>query len=171
MSCLGSGAGAGPGAGFESRKSGACRPLGARSGKCLRPWRIHRLSCLSFDMTLVEARAGGWPDKAAWIEQFSEVRKLDRPVDEVEVRTLEFQVIERFEEPVAPTLQAVPGGPRAAQVPSRSRTSLMVSSMSARARSASGRRAISSSAGTSLSSRHSSNCVRAAMCAGRVWKW
>ena len=62
-------------------------------------------------------------------------------------------------------------GPGAAQIPSRSRTSPMVSSMSARARSTSGRRAISSSAGTSLSSRHSSNCVRASMCAGRVWKW
>ena len=84
------------------------------------------------NMTLAEARAEGWPDKAAWIEQFSEVRKLDRPVDEVEVHALEFQVIERFEEPVAPTWKAVPGGPGAAQVPSRSRTSPMVSSMSAR---------------------------------------
>ena len=77
-------------------------------------------------MTLAEARAEGWPDKAAWIEQFSEVRKLDRLVDEVEVHALELQVIERFEEPDAPTRQAVPGGPGAAQVPSRSRTCLML---------------------------------------------
>ena len=54
-------------------------------------------------MTLAESRAEGWPDKAAWIEQFIEVRKLERPVDEVEVHALEFQVMQRFEEPVAPT--------------------------------------------------------------------
>ena len=54
-------------------------------------------------MTLAQVRAEGWPDKAAWSEQFSEVRKLDRPVDEVEVHALGFQVIERFEEPFAQT--------------------------------------------------------------------
>ena len=52
------------------------------------------------DMTADEALAEGWPDKAAWIEQFSEGRKFDRPIDEVEVYALEFEVVERFEEPV-----------------------------------------------------------------------
>lgn len=51
------------------------------------------------DMTQEEALAEGWPDTDAWIEQFSEGRKFDRPVDEVEVYALEFEVIERFEEP------------------------------------------------------------------------
>lgn len=52
------------------------------------------------EMTQEEALAEGWPDTAAWIEQFSEGKKFDRPVDEVEVYALEFEVIERFEEPV-----------------------------------------------------------------------
>lgn len=51
------------------------------------------------DMTPDEALAEGWPDKEAWIAQFSEGREFDRPVDEVEVYALEFEVIERFEEP------------------------------------------------------------------------
>ena len=53
------------------------------------------------DMTAEEALAEGWPDKAAWSEQFSEGRKFDRPIDEVEVYALEFEVVERFEEPAA----------------------------------------------------------------------
>ncbi len=51
------------------------------------------------EMSAAEARAEGWPDKAAWLAQFSEGRQFDRPIDEVEVYALEFQVLERFEAP------------------------------------------------------------------------
>ena len=51
------------------------------------------------DMTEEEARIEGWPDKAAWLEQFSEGRKFDSPIDEVEVYALEFHLVEMFEEP------------------------------------------------------------------------
>ena len=51
------------------------------------------------EMTDDEARAEGWPDTASWVSQFIEGKKLDRPIDQVEVYALEFEVIERFEEP------------------------------------------------------------------------
>ncbi len=53
------------------------------------------------EMTEEEARAEGWPDKVTWIEQFSEGRRFDQPVDDVAVYALEFQVVERFEEPAS----------------------------------------------------------------------
>ena len=49
------------------------------------------------DMTAEEAHAEGWPDKASWIEQFSEGRRFEGPVEDVEVWALEFEVLERFE--------------------------------------------------------------------------
>jgi hypothetical protein len=55
------------------------------------------------DMTEAEARAEGWPDKAAFLEQFTEGRRFKVPLDQVEVYALEFRVIERYEEsPAAP---------------------------------------------------------------------
>ena len=51
------------------------------------------------DMTEEEARIEGWPDKAFWLLQFSEGRRFDSPLNDVEVYALEFHLVEMFEEP------------------------------------------------------------------------
>ena len=53
------------------------------------------------DMTQDDARAEGWADTDAWIAQFIEGKKLNGPIEDVEVYALAFEVIERFEEPAA----------------------------------------------------------------------
>ena len=47
-----------------------------RSGPGLN--RFGRVSCPSIDMILADAHTEGWPDKTAWVEQFSMFRKFDR---------------------------------------------------------------------------------------------
>ena len=48
------------------------------------------------DMTEAEAQAEGYPSVAAFLDQFAEGRRLDKPVEEMEVYALEFRLLEAY---------------------------------------------------------------------------
>jgi len=49
------------------------------------------------EMTEAEARAEGWPTKAAFLEQFTADRRFETPLDQIEVYALEFRLLEKYE--------------------------------------------------------------------------
>ena len=55
------------------------------------------------DMSEAEARAEGYSSVAAFLEQFTEGRRIDGRIEDLEVFALEFRLIEAYEEaPVTP---------------------------------------------------------------------